>query len=515
MAFLDRVSLFWCLHKHSIGITLFVFMSVVLALALSGFLSVSNQIVVGFLYVSNLFVLMTLFGNTWQRISTAEVILPARRRALETPSLVAEDKVVEKSAFVAVLDQFLKFRAKDGLEVGTIFCDVDLFKQINDTYGHPVGDAIIKTVGERLRRAVRQQDVVARMGGDEFAVVLPGIEDDMQVLCIADRVMRSFSEPVDALGNEIYVSLTMGISISDETVVSADELLARSDSALLLAKSVCRGTIHFFDKNMEVEEQTKRKIEEQLRLAARNGEFSLAYQPAIDGVSHQPVYLESGLRWTNPALGEVPPEKFLPVAEASGLMQTIGMWMLEQAYEAVRALDAAGWTEARIAVNISQEQLKSSTFALDVLKLAEENYTATRRITLEVHEDVLADDRFNMQAKLGSLRDMGFQVCLDEFGTGNASIGMVRRAKFDAVKVSRRLVREIPDKPEMRNLVSAITELGRSMNVTVLAEGVENREIWDEVLSLRFNALQGSAICAAKPLEELLQTNLVRPGCAA
>ncbi len=515
MTFIDRVSLYWSLHKHAVGIAMFMLMSAVLALSLAGFLAVSGQVVIGILYVSNLFVLLTLFGTTWQRASTAEVILPARQRVLNAPSLVAEDKVVEKSAFVAVLDQFLRFRSKDGLEVGAIFCDIDLFKQINDTYGHPVGDAIIKTVGERLRRAVRQQDVVARMGGDEFAVVLPGIEDDMQVLCIADRIMRSFSEPIDALGNEIYVSLTMGISVSDESLKRSDDLLARSDGALLLAKSVCRGTIHFFDKNMELEEQRKRQIEEQLRLALDQDEFSLVYQPAIDGETRTPVYLECILRWSNAVLGDVRPEKFLPVAEACGLMHSIGTWMLEQAYVGVKHLDRAGWAEIQVAVNISQEMLKSSTFALDLIKLAETDYAATRRIILEVHEDVLADDRFNMQAKLGSLRDMGFKVCLDEFGTGNASIGMVRRAKFDAVKVSHRLVQDMPDKPEMRNLVSAITDLGRSMEVAVGADGIDDRDTWDEVLSLRFNTLQGEAICGPKPLNELLETDLSRSISAA
>ena len=515
MTFLDRATLFWSLHKQALGIVMFVAMSFVLALALTGFMSVSGQVVMGMLYASNLFVLITLIGDSWQRSSTAQVVLPERRRTLEAPSLVVEDKVVEKSAFIAVLDQFLKFRSKDGLQVGTIFCDVDLFKQINDTYGHPVGDAIIKTVGERMRRAVRQQDVVARMGGDEFAVVLPGIEDDMQVLCIADRVMRMFSEPVDALGNEIYVSLTMGISVSDEAVDGAEELLARSDSALLMAKSVCRGTIHFFDKNMEREEETKRQIEEHLRRAAQREEFSLVYQPAFDAVSGAAVFLDCELRWENEELGAVPPEKFLPVAEASGLMQTIGMWSLEQAYETVRALEQAGRPEIKVAVTVSQEQLKSSTFALDVLKLAGANYKQTRRIILQVHEDVLADDRFNMQAKLGSLRDMGFEVCLDEFGTGNASIGMVRRAKFDAVKISRRLVRDLATKPEMSDLVSAITELGHSMNVDVIANGVENREIWEKVLSLRFNSVQGSALCLAKPLDELLQTKFAAIGSAA
>ncbi len=388
-----------------------------------------------------------------------------------------------------------------------ITLDMDYFKQINDTIGHKAGDLVLQEVARRVRASVRTEDLVARTGGDEFAILMPDISNETAILNIADRVLNAVSQPIIDDGIELYPSLTVGIAVSDASShADFEETLHHSDLALQQAKTVCRGTVHFFDRNMAGELDRRREIEYELRSAPAKGELRLHYQPIYDLQKSVISHLEGLVRWQHPTLGLVPPADFIPIAEASGIIQSIGVWVLSQVFTDLRRLDASGFDDISVNINLSPEQLKISSIVKTICDISDEHPDMTGRVALEVTEDVVVDERYQMNAKLEALRDAGFSIFLDDFGTGNASIGRLRNFRFNGIKIDRSLITNLDQNDADLAIVKSILLLADSLGVTVVAEGVETQTCLDILAAEQCRYAQGYFISKPHPLEETLQT---------
>jgi diguanylate cyclase (GGDEF)-like protein len=387
-----------------------------------------------------------------------------------------------------------------------ISLDMDYFKQINDTVGHAAGDLVLKEVSRRIRTSVRNEDLIARTGGDEFVILMPDIASEIAVLNIADRVLTEVSQPIINESVQLYPSLTVGIAMScDSSDSSFEEILHRSDLALQQAKMICRGTVHFFDRNMAGELDRRRMIESELRKAVSNGELCLYYQPIYDIKRSIISHVEALVRWQHPELGLVPPDDFIPIAETSGLIQSIGLWVLQRAFNDVNVLNAHGLDDIDIAVNLSPEQLKLASIVSSITEMSASHPHCANRIALEVTEDAVMDERYQMSSKLEDLRQASFKIFLDDFGTGNASIGRLRKFSFDAIKIDRSLITNLDQNPADLAILRSILLLANSLDVTVIAEGVETPSCLNILEQENCRYAQGYYFSRPLPLDETIK----------
>ncbi len=413
--------------------------------------------------------------------------------------------LLTKQGLFSVTAKVLSRNGRPAHDFAVISLDMDFFKQINDTVGHEAGDLVLQEVARRIRSAVRREDLVARTGGDEFVVVMTGTVSEVTILNIADRVLNAVAKPVANDALQLYPSLTVGIAIADENECSTfEETLHRSDLALQQAKLICRGTIHFFDRNMAGELDQQRQLENDLRKAVRRDELRLHYQPIYDIQNSVISHVEALVRWQHPTLGLVPPGDFIPVAETSGLIQAIGVWVLSQAFQDLPALEAADLGRVGMTVNLSPEQLKHTAIVKTIEEIAAAHPEHHGKISLEVTEDAVVDERYQMTAKLQQLRSAGFRILLDDFGTGNASIGRLRKFSFDSIKIDRSLISNIEHNEADLAIVRAILLLADSMGVTVIAEGVETRECRDVLAREGCRYAQGYYFSRPLPLPETI-----------
>ena len=392
-----------------------------------------------------------------------------------------------------------------------ISLDMDYFKQINDTVGHAAGDLVLKEVSRRIRISVRSEDLIARTGGDEFVILMPSIISEIAVLNIADRVLTEVSQPIINESVQLFPSLTVGIAMScDSSDSSFEEILHRSDLALQQAKLICRGTVHFFDRNMAGELDRRRMIESELRKAVSKDELCLYYQPIYDIKRSTISHIEALVRWQHPKLGLVPPDDFIPVAEASGLIQSIGLWVLQRAINDIDILNNHGFASIDIAVNLSPEQLKLASIVNSILEMSSVYPHAATRIALEVTEDAIMDERYQMNSKLEKLRTAGFKIFLDDFGTGNASIGRLRKSSFDAIKIDRSLITNLDQNPADLTVLRSILLLASSLNVTCIAEGVETPDCLNILAREQCRYAQGYYFSQPRPLDETIEIIMER-----
>lgn len=347
--------------------------------------------------------------------------------------------------------------------------DLDEFKSVNDLLGHSAGDRFLIEVARRLRGVVGPEDTVARVGGDEFAVLQTRLFQPMAATDLARRLHESISQPYDIDGAQIVVGASIGIAVAPDDALAADTLLAHADMALYRAKSEGRGITRFFEPEMDAHMQMRRMLELDLRGALERNEFELHYQPVVGAASARIEGFEALLRWRHPERGLVSPVDFIPVAEEIGLIGDIGAWVLR---EATRV--AAGWPEdLRIAVNISPVQIKTRALVLDVLAAIGRSGLRPDRLELEITEGMLLVDTEATLATLAQFRDIGVRIAMDDFGTGYSSLGYLRRFAFDKVKIDQSFVRGLGETADSVAIVRAVTSLCSSLGITTTAEGVE------------------------------------------
>ena len=390
-------------------------------------------------------------------------------------------------------------RVKRGEIVATHLLDLDYFKNVNDSLGHPIGDKLLKMVAERLRGLVREADIVARMGGDEFAIVQVGITQPSDTTSLAQRVVDAVSKPYDIDGHQVIVGTSVGICISPADGTSPDSLLRNADLALYRAKSGGRGTLRFFEPDMDAQMQIRRAMESDLRKALIRGEFELHYQPIIDLRNNEISGFEALIRWPHSERGIVSPGKFIPLAEEIGLIVPLGEWVLRTA-----CATAAKWPEhIRICVNLSPVQFKNKGLVQVVVGALAASGLLPGRLELEITETTLLTDTEETLAILHHLRELGVRIAMDDFGTGYSSLSYLQTFPFDRIKIDRSFVKGVTNDPSSLNIVRAVVGLANGIGMAATAEGVETQEQLETIKSEGCTEIQGFLFSQALPVHEI------------
>jgi diguanylate cyclase (GGDEF)-like protein/PAS domain S-box-containing protein len=390
-------------------------------------------------------------------------------------------------------------RAKRGDIVATHILDLDHFKHVNDTLGHPAGDKLLGMVADRLRALVRATDTIARMGGDEFAVVQLAISQPADATSLAHRIISAVSEPYDIDGHQVVIGASIGIAVGPGDGVSPEQIIRNADLALYRAKGDGRGTFRFFEPEMDAQMQERRALECDLRKALLAGEFELYYQPVVDLASSEICGFEALMRWHHPKRGMVAPGTFIPLAEEIGLIVPLGEWAIRQA-----CATAAQWPEnLRIAVNLSPAQFRSPGLLQAIVGALAAAGMAANRLELEITETILLQDSEATLTLLYRLRELGVRIVMDDFGTGYSSLSYLQSFPFDKIKIDRSFVRDITESPGSLNIVRAVAALANGLGMAATAEGVETQEQLDTIKSEGCTEMQGFLFSRPLPAAEI------------
>ncbi|TIM95576.1 MAG: EAL domain-containing protein [Mesorhizobium sp.] len=407
-------------------------------------------------------------GGGW--VATFDDVTERRRTEERMTHLAHHDMLTglpNRSMFRERLDLALEDTAATPLAIFSL--DLDRFKVVNDTWGHPAGDWLLKGVAERLQRCLRgETDVVARFGGDEFVIIqfnFTGIADAEK---LAKRIIEAIAKPFRDKSRDIHVGISLGIAVFPDDGGDADTLLKNADTALYRAKSEGRNLYRFFEPGMDAMVQARRALEIDLETALSRQEFDLDFQPIMNIASGEIVGAEALMRWHSPTRGTVAPDNFIPVAEETGMIVPLGEWALRKACTA-----AASWPAGlRIAVNVSAVQLKSGSFARNVISALAFSGVPAGRLELEITETVLMDESEAVLRTLRQLRGLGIRIALDDFGTGYSSLGYLRRFPVDKIKIDRSFIHDLGNR-DTAAIVRTVIGLGAELGITVTAEGVE------------------------------------------
>jgi diguanylate cyclase (GGDEF)-like protein len=392
-------------------------------------------------------------------------------------------------------------RVKRGEMVATHLLDLDHFKNVNDTLGHPAGDKLLQMVTDRLRALVRETDTIARMGGDEFAILQVAIAQPSDATSLAQRIIEVVSEPYDIDGQQVIIGTSVGIAVGPTDGLNPDQLMRNADLALYRAKGGGRGMYRFFEPEMDAQMQARRDLEYDLRKALVAGEFELHYQPVVNLESNAITGFEALLRWRHPERGMLSPGAFIPLAEEIGLIIPLGEWVLRNA-----CATAASWPDdLKVAVNLSPAQFRSPGLVQIVVGALAASGLPAGRLELEITETVLLEDKEATLATLYQLRGLGVGIAMDDFGTGYSSLSYLQSFPFDRIKIDQSFVKDINDTAGSLNIVRAVAALANGLGMTSTAEGVETKEQLDTVKSEGCTDMQGFLFSPPRPVHEIEQ----------
>jgi diguanylate cyclase (GGDEF)-like protein len=390
-------------------------------------------------------------------------------------------------------------RVEWGEPCAVLCLDLDQFKAVNDTLGHPVGDALLKAVTDRLHRMVRQTDTVARLGGDEFAIVQTGVNQPEDATTFAERLMHELALPYDIAGHHVVTGVSIGIAIAPEDGADPDLLLRSADIALYQAKSDGRGRLRFFKPEMDALMQARRELEVDLRKALAAGEFELFFQPLVNLNDECISGFEALLRWRHPRRGLVSPAEFIPLSEEIGLIVQIGEWVLHTACRYAKS-----WPGAfKVAVNISAVQFKSGDLVPVTTRALQESGLDPARLELEITESVMVHDFDAVLSMLYQLKQLGISISMDDFGTGYSSLSYLVSFPFDKIKIDQSFVRGLGNKANCMAIIRAITGMCASLGITATAEGVETAQQLSLLRAERCTEIQGYLVKEPRPADEV------------
>jgi diguanylate cyclase (GGDEF)-like protein/PAS domain S-box-containing protein len=441
-------------------------------------------------------------GRAEYLLGVSEDIADRKRAEAQIARLAHYDPLTElpnRVLFQKHLGEALTRRARSGDQLAVHFIDLDRFKTVNDTLGHPIGDALLRVAAERLRGCVREGDTVARLGGDEFAVVQTGLTDMSGATRLAERVVEAMAAPFDIQGHQVMIGASVGVSAAPSDGDDADELLKKADMALYRAKADGRGAFHFFERAMDEQLQARRALELDLRRALAAGEFQLYYQPLYNLGDDRVTGCEALLRWNHPERGMVSPADFIPLAEEIGLIVQLGEWVLREA-----CAEAARWPDhVRLAVNLSPAQFRDRGLVRTVISALAVSGLPAERLELEITESVLLQDNAANMSMLHDLKALGVRISMDDFGTGYSSLSYLRSFPFDKIKIDQTFVRDILKDSDALAIIKAVLDLGASLGIVTTAEGVETVEQLNALRDQGCAEIQGYFISRPAPASEI------------
>jgi diguanylate cyclase (GGDEF)-like protein/PAS domain S-box-containing protein len=438
-----------------------------------------------------------------------------RHAAATRATFLAETDTVTGLAnrlkFSAELERALADPATGG-RVGLFYLDLDQFKSVNDTMGHPIGDALLAQVGERLNGCTGPHCLVARIGGDEFAVLMTEVRDRHETTEIADRILATFETPFLLDGAGVAIGTSIGIAVGPEDGATPQALMKAADLALYRAKADGRGIFRFFEVGLDARAQRRRRLEQGLRAAMGTEQLYLVYQPIVATHTGRITGFEALLRWYSPEFGQVSPVEFVPIAEECKLIEPLGEWVLR-----VATAQAANWPRhLKISINLSPVQFRNRRLLAAVVKALEDSGLSPNRLQVEITESTLLDAAEQTLTMLRDLRVLGVRVALDDFGTGYSSLNYLRKFPFDKVKIDKRFVEDVDVNGQSRAIVKAILDLTTALGMSTVAEGVETAYQMVELKRLGCDEVQGYVISAAvdaDAVDDLLRADVTsEPG---
>lgn len=432
-------------------------------------------------------------------------ITEKRRTSKDTSRLATYDSLtglLNRFQMSKLLETTLAAFKSQKRSCSTILIDLDRFKQVNDTLGHPAGDALLKQVAERIIKVVGDRDKISRLGGDEFQIILQDIEDRGVLGELAERLIQSLSQPYMVDGSRCVIGASVGIAVSPFDGQTSEDLVRNADLALYAAKANGRGRFRFYSYELLRAAEDRRILEEDLRDALTKNEISLAYQPVVDATTNVVTGFEALIRWNHSERGPISPALFIPIAEDANLIGDLGEWAL---YEACAA--AAGWPgNMRVAVNVSPVQFANSLLPQIVENALFRSGLPPERLELEITEGVFLEESTDTDKMFAALKKVGVRLALDDFGTGYSSLGYLRTAPFDKIKIDQSFVRTATE-PGSRNgaIIAAIVALANALQMETTAEGIESLDQLDLIRALNVSHIQGYVYSKPVPNEVLLE----------
>ncbi|MDU8544585.1 EAL domain-containing protein [Pseudomonas syringae group sp. J248-6] len=381
-----------------------------------------------------------------------------------------------RTLFESRLQSALLHSEESGSLGAVLFLDLDRFKHINDSLGHPVGDLLLKGIAHRLKETLRDVDTVARLGGDEFIVLLPGLLQPSDAQAIANKLLSSFNTPFEAGEHELYISPSIGSCVFPTDGTDVATLVKNADAAMYRSKAKGRNRVESYTCDLTTQASERIALEQELRRALDRNQLSLAYQPKISLLTHTLIGAEALIRWNHPTFGDVPPEHFIPLAEENGMILQIGEWVLEQACQQMGKWHKTCQPFGPVSVNLAGAQLRQTNLVEHIEQLLADNGLEPGCLQLEITEHFIMSQTQEALAVLHKLKKLGVQLAIDDFGTGYSSLSYLKRLPLDILKIDQSFVRGLPEDTHDSAIVRAIIALGRSMQLTVIAEGVENSE---------------------------------------
>jgi diguanylate cyclase (GGDEF)-like protein len=437
-----------------------------------------------------------------------------RRNQAEVTRLAQFDSLTglaNRIQMLRSLEQAVADRHGKPGECTLMMLDLDRFKTVNDTLGHPAGDALLRQVSQRLQRVVGEKGLVGRQGGDEFKILLPGRHDQTVLAHLAQAIISAVSQPYMIEGNAVVIGVSIGLSACPQDGVTADALIRNADLALYAAKGDGRGVHRFYSSDMHADAENRRQLEEDLRRALTADGLHLVYQPVVSSKTEQITGYEALLRWNHPVRGPISPALFIPIAEDSGLIAQIGEWVMRTACR-----DAAQWQDGiRVAVNVSPTQFANPGFPSTVMSALAASQLAPERLELEITESVFLNDDDGTDAMFNRLKAIGVRLALDDFGTGYSSLGYLKKAPFDKIKIDQSFVRGAAIKGNRNSaIIKAIVSLAEALGMDTTAEGAETQDELALIRQLGCSHIQGYIYGRPMPMADVMATQQ-RVGTAA
>ena len=411
--------------------------------------------------------------------------------------------LINRHAFQEKLREHIS-RSWRGENGAVLFIDLDGFKKVNDTEGHKAGDRLLVIIAERLKGCLREVDTIARMGGDEFAVIVPGCEDEKSISHLCERIIGSAVQPIVVDRMEHTVGASIGVAVFPDDGQKVEELIMKADSAMYRAKEAGRARFAFFDDTLNEASKHRVLVESRLRNALNNGELELHFQPKLNLKDRTVTSAEALLRWTDEELGVVRPDIFVPIAEETNLIHDFTLVQVNKVADLISAADAVGVKLEHVAINASAKQLMTEGFAMSLLSMMDQRMLPHHKVAIEVTESVFAHDKQMVVQELEILQAAGIKIALDDFGTGFSSLNMLRELPLDEVKIDRSFITEIESSDQARVLVQHLISIATTLGKTVVAEGVETEVQLQHLEEAHCHFVQGFLVAKAKTMEDFL-----------